>query len=171
MNEIQEILGPDGVIARRLQEYEERPEQLQLAEAAAESLARGGHLLAEAGTGVGKSFAYLLPAVLHACEHTGGPVVISTRTIALQQQLETKDLPFLRAVLPLEWSAVTAVGRNNYLCLRRTLMMKKLLKEFGVDDERLRLEWISASEGEKYSRVSWELENKIRELGPLELQQ
>ena len=61
-------------------------------------------------------------------------------------------------------------SEGNYLCLRRTLMLKKLLTEFGVDEERLRLEWISASEGEKYSRVSWELENKIRELGPLELQ-
>ena len=78
------------------------------------------HLIAEAGTGTGKSFAYLLPAALYADSHQGeGPVVISTRTIALQEQLEHKDLPFLHAVLPFEWSSVTAIGRNNYLCLRR----------------------------------------------------
>ena len=62
-------------------------------------------------------------------------------------------------------------SEGNYLCLRRTLMMKKLLEQFGVDEDRLRLEWISASEGEKYSRVSWEMEDRIREMGPLELQQ
>ncbi len=117
---VQSILGRDGAIARRLPEYEERREQLELADAVERALSERRHLLAEAGTGVGKSFAYLLPAVLHACNHRGaGPVVVSTRTIGLQQQLEQKDLPFLQSVLPIEWSSVTAVGRNNYLCLRR----------------------------------------------------
>jgi F420-non-reducing hydrogenase iron-sulfur subunit len=58
---------------------------------------------------------------------------------------------------------------GNYRCLRRTLMMKRMLKEFGVDEDRIRLEWISASEGEKFARVSWEMEEEIRKLGPLEL--
>lgn len=114
------ILGPGGLIAQRLPEYEERPQQLLLARAVEEALRERRHLIAEAGTGVGKSFAYLLPAVLHSCQHAGmGPVVVATRTIALQGQLERKDLPFLHQVLPLEWSSVTAVGRNHYLCLRR----------------------------------------------------
>lgn len=117
---IRDLLAPQGLIARKLGQYEERPQQLQLCQAVEQALAQGRNLLAEAGTGVGKSFAYLLPAILHANTHRDdGPIVISTRTIGLQQQLEQKDLPFLQSVLPLEWSAVTAVGRNNYLCLRR----------------------------------------------------
>lgn len=123
MSEVLTALGVDGPIAQRLEGYEERTEQLELAAAVERALSEETHLLAEAGTGVGKSFAYLLPAVLHAVAHPDdGPVVVSTRTIALQQQLETKDLPFLKSVLPLQWSAVTAVGRNNYLCLRRMQM-------------------------------------------------
>ncbi|MEM7202612.1 MAG: helicase C-terminal domain-containing protein [Planctomycetota bacterium] len=115
-----ELLGPNGIIATRLPGYEVRPEQLELARAIDAALRERRHLLAEAGTGVGKSFAYLLPAVLLAADRRlAGPVVLSTRTIALQQQLEHKDLPFLQQVLPLEWTAVTAVGRNNYVCLRR----------------------------------------------------
>jgi ATP-dependent DNA helicase DinG len=117
---VTDLLGPEGAIARRLEQFEERPEQLELAKAVETCLAEKKHLLAEAGTGIGKSFAYLLPAVLHASQNRdAGPVVISTRTIALQQQLELKDIPFLQAVLPVEWSAVTVVGRSNYLCLRR----------------------------------------------------
>jgi len=60
-------------------------------------------------------------------------------------------------------------SEGNYRCLRRTLMMKQMLIEFGIDEERIRLEWISASEGEKFGRISWEMENQIRELGPMEL--
>lgn len=112
--------GPEGIVAQRLDGYEERPQQVELALAIERAFERDRHLLAEAGTGVGKSFAYLLPAILHAVSHRGeGPVVVSTRTIALQEQLERKDLPFLQAVLPVEWTAVSAVGRNHYVCLRR----------------------------------------------------
>ncbi len=59
---------------------------------------------------------------------------------------------------------------GNYKCLRRALMIKQMLKAFGIDERRMRLEWISASEGEKYAQVSMEMEQQIRELGPLELQ-
>jgi ATP-dependent DNA helicase DinG len=119
-------LGVDGPVSRKLADYEERAEQLELARAIEQALGDRTHLMAEAGTGVGKSFAYLLPAVLHATgNQADGPVVVSTRTIALQQQLETKDLPFLKSVLPMEWLAMTAVGRNNYLCLRRMHMAQR----------------------------------------------
>ena len=114
------LLGPDGPIARRLPDFEVRSQQLDFSTAVADALANRRHLVAEAGTGTGKSFAYLLPAAMYADQNQGeGPVVISTRTIALQEQLERKDLPFLHAVLPFEWSSVTAIGRNNYICLRR----------------------------------------------------
>ncbi len=117
---VESLLAPEGPIARRLPDFEVRPQQLELARAVERALAQRRHLVAEAGTGTGKSFAYLLPAAVHADRHQGeGPVVVSTRTIALQEQLERKDLPFLHAVLPFEWSSVTAIGRNNYVCLRR----------------------------------------------------
>ncbi len=115
---VEQILAPGGLIAGRLEAYEQRDEQLDMARATAEAFADGEHLLVEAGTGVGKSFAYLVPAILRVAEH-GQRVVVSTYTIALQEQLIGKDLPFLHEVLPVEFSAVLAKGRNNYLCFRR----------------------------------------------------
>ena len=96
--DVASLLGPEGPIARRLEDFEVRPQQLELSLAVEQALANGKHLVAEAGTGTGKSFAYLLPAAMHADRRQGdGPVVISTRTIALQEQLERKDLPLLHA--------------------------------------------------------------------------
>ncbi len=118
-----EILAPQGRIAARLPDYEHRPQQLAMADAVASAIADGEHLLAEAGTGVGKSFAYLVPAILAATE--GGEsekprrIVVSTHTIALQEQLINKDLPFLNSVIPREFTAVLVKGRRNYLSLRR----------------------------------------------------
>src|SRR5471032_1072412 len=113
------ILGPDGPIARRLGErYEARPEQLAMAQAVEAALEDGKHLLVEAGTGVGKSFAYLLPAIDYAVRMKKR-VVISTHTISLQEQLIEKDIPLLRAVYPDEFTAVLVKGRSNYLCKRR----------------------------------------------------
>jgi ATP-dependent DNA helicase DinG len=112
------ILGPDGAIARRLATYEARPEQLRMAEAVAQAIDGNHHLMVEAGTGVGKSFAYLVPAILAAAE-SGKKIVVSTHTISLQEQLLQKDLPFLRAVMPHEFSAVLVKGRANYVSLRR----------------------------------------------------
>lgn len=132
-----DILGPEGSIARRLKDYEDRPQQLAMAQAVEQAIAGKRHLIAEAGTGVGKSFAYLVPAILAATEpdakgqpETSAPgqeskpkkprrVVISTHTIALQEQLIEKDLPLLNAVIPREFSAVLVKGRRNYLSLRR----------------------------------------------------
>lgn len=112
------ILGPGGAIARRLNGYESRPEQLRMAEAVADAIQAKQHLMVEAGTGVGKSFAYLVPAIEAAVERKS-KVVISTHTINLQEQLLQKDIPFLRSVLPHEFSAVLVKGRGNYLSLRR----------------------------------------------------
>src|SRR5690606_32157464 len=99
-------LGPDGAIARRLGEaYEHRPQQLEMADAVAGAFEAGRHLMVEAGTGTGKSFAYLLPAIDYAVRNKKR-VVISTHTISLQEQLMEKDIPLLRAVYPEEFTAV-----------------------------------------------------------------
>ncbi len=126
-----EILGPQGRIAARLANYERREEQLAMADAVADAIARRGHLVAEAGTGVGKSFAYLVPAILAVAQETAdddeGPrrrVLVSTQTISLQEQLMQKDLPLLNSVMPLEFSAVLVKGRGNYLSLRRLGLAK-----------------------------------------------
>jgi ATP-dependent DNA helicase DinG len=112
------ILGPGGAIARRLTRYEERPEQMMMARAVARAIEDESHLMVEAGTGVGKSFAYLVPAILAAAE-AGKKVVVSTHTISLQEQLLEKDIPLLQAVMPQEFSAVLVKGRSNYISLRR----------------------------------------------------
>jgi len=114
-----DILGPTGSIARRLGErYEHRPQQLEMATAVESAIAAGKHLLVEAGTGVGKSFAYLIPAIDYAVR-AKKRVVISTHTIALQEQLIDKDIPLIRSVYPDEFTAVLVKGRSNYLCQRR----------------------------------------------------
>src|SRR3954447_11496926 len=112
------VLGPGGSVARRLPRYEARPEQVAMAEAVARAIEAPGHLLVEAGTGVGKSFAYLVPAILAAAE-SEAKIVVSTHTISLQEQLLQKDLPFLRSVMPQEFTAVLVKGRGNYISLRR----------------------------------------------------
>ena len=124
-----EILGPSGRIAARLPNYEHRDEQLAMADAVADAIASRHHLVVEAGTGVGKSFAYLVPAILatgekpaHTSDDEDAPprrVVISTHTISLQEQLLTKDIPLLRSVMPTEFTAVLVKGRRNYISLRR----------------------------------------------------
>ncbi|MAT69596.1 MAG: helicase [Planctomycetaceae bacterium] len=120
---VRDVLGPAGSIARRLDgRYEDRPQQLEMADAVAAAIQKRQHLIVEAGTGVGKSFAYLVPAILAATEG-GTPkpprVVVSTHTISLQEQLIAKDLPLLNSVLPREFSSVLVKGRRNYLSLRR----------------------------------------------------
>ncbi len=114
-----DILGPSGVIAQRLAHYESRPQQLEMADAVADAVANKHHLMVEAGTGVGKSFAYLVPAILAATKTKDCRVVISTHTISLQEQLIRKDLPFLQSVLPVPFTATLVKGRSNYLSLRR----------------------------------------------------
>ena len=118
LSDLNHIFGPEGFIAQGLGGYEFRPQQLEMANAVAEAFRADEHLIVEAGTGVGKTFAYLIPAINLALT-TGETVVISTNTISLQEQLIRKDLPFLQKVLPCSFSAVLAKGRSNYLSRRR----------------------------------------------------
>ena len=116
---IEKILGPQGTIARRLSNYEARPQQLKMARAVARAIDTPHHLMVEAGTGVGKSFAYLVPAILAAMAGRVRRIVVSTHTINLQEQLVKKDVPFLKSVMPGEFSAALVKGRSNYVSLRR----------------------------------------------------
>ena len=116
--EVGEVLGPGGIISDHLQGYEFRSAQVEMAHAVLEAFETDRPLLAEAGTGVGKSFAYLVPAILRAVQH-GERVIISTDTLSLQEQLIRRDIPFLQEVLPFRFEAALAKGRGNFLCLRR----------------------------------------------------
>jgi ATP-dependent DNA helicase DinG len=128
---LREIFSPGGLISQQLEEYEFRQEQLQMAHEVARALIDSEHLIVEAGTGVGKSFAYLIPAISLALK-AEQKVVISTNTISLQEQLVTKDIPFLQRILPRDFNVVLAKGRRNYLSRRR---LKNLLNyERGLFD-------------------------------------
>jgi len=133
--DVAEVLGPGGPLSKSLKSYEDRPEQLELAGRIAEAFTEGRHILAEAGTGVGKSLAYLVPAVLFA-KRAGRPVVISTHTKNLQSQLFHKDLPLLKKSLGVEFEAALLKGRPNYLCLRKfTYTLQEAAHEL-EDEER-----------------------------------
>jgi ATP-dependent DNA helicase DinG len=147
--DVLDILGEAGPIASRLPRWEARREQKEMASAVDRVLTEGGRLLVEAGTGVGKSFAYLVPAVTAAAER-GERVVIATHTIALQEQLLGKDVPFLTGILPAEFSVVLAKGRGNFLCLRRMHLAERGGRELfdtGSHEAQLRriAEWSETS--------------------------
>ncbi len=108
------FFGPGGLLARALPGYEERPSQAEFSEAVGRTLRDGGTLLAEAGTGTGKTLAYLLPAV-----ELGRRVVVSTGTKNLQEQLVSKDIPLLARALGRDLNVAVMKGRGNYLCLLR----------------------------------------------------
>jgi ATP-dependent DNA helicase DinG len=113
------MLAPDGPVARRLKGFEPRPQQVEMATAVEEALLKRERLFVEAGTGTGKSFAYLLPAISSVLAKRGEKIIICTHTISLQEQLMEKDLPLLRALVPDEFTAVLVKGRSNYLSKRR----------------------------------------------------
>ena len=122
-----QALGPGGVLGEALDGFSVRPGQVKMARAVTRAVNTGLRILVEAGTGTGKSLAYLIPAAMHAIQN-GRRVVISTHTIALQDQLVNKDVPVLRRALSLSndgpsgpWDLRVAVlkGRANYLCVRR----------------------------------------------------
>lgn len=153
--DFESILGPGGSISRRIAQYEHRLEQLQMAHAVTQALESKKHLIVEAGTGVGKSFGYLVPAILYATSDEGRleeestlatnasqdeeeasirRVVISTHTISLQEQLIGKDLPLLNAVIPREFTSVLVKGRGNYLSRRRLQVAQSRLTSLLSDD-------------------------------------
>ena len=136
------LLSEDGAIARRISGFESRPQQLEMAAAVEECLARKGRLLVEAGTGVGKTFAYLLPAIARVVDHRER-VLICTHTIALQEQIVDSDIPLLNASIPEEFTSVLVKGRGNYVSLRRLgLASGRQERLFGDDTDRHELHQI-----------------------------
>jgi ATP-dependent DNA helicase DinG len=117
VTQVEELFSPQGILSKA-SNFEYRPQQQLMAVAVAKALEKKDHLVVEAGTGVGKSLAYLAPAILHAVAGSR-KAVISTHTINLQEQLTQKDLPMLEQILPVKFSYTMLKGRANYLCSRR----------------------------------------------------
>ena len=124
VQQVESIFSATGLMSQD-SNFEYRPQQQQMAVAVARALVTRSHLAVEAGTGVGKSLAYLVPSILFAVSQRK-KAVICTHTINLQEQLTQKDLPLLQRFLPVPFQHAMLKGRSNYLCLRR---LQKALKE------------------------------------------
>jgi ATP-dependent DNA helicase DinG len=124
VDEVASILEHGGTFAKHFPNFEYRPQQVEMLRAVTQAFSKGQHLLVEAGTGTGKSMAYLIPAALWAL-HNNCRVVISTNTINLQDQLINKDIPDLSAALGYNLGASILKGRANYLCPRRLEYMRR----------------------------------------------
>src|SRR5580692_821685 len=131
ISQVEQIFSPSGILSKA-SNFEFRPQQQEMAVAVARALQEGGHLAVEAGTGVGKSLAYLIPGILLAVSHKK-KAVVCTHTINLQEQLTEKDLPMLAGVLgalptPVKFNFTMLKGRANYLCTRR---LQKAVQQSG----------------------------------------
>ena len=161
--QVEEIFSPSGILSKA-SNFEFRPQQQQMAVAVAKALQNQEHLAVEAGTGVGKSLAYLVPAILFAVAHKK-KAVVSTHTINLQEQLTEKDLPMLAAVLgslpePVKFSFTMLKGRANYLCTRR---LQKAMQQSG--------NLFTSSEAEELKRIyEWSKETKDGSLSDFEIE-
>jgi ATP-dependent DNA helicase DinG len=153
--EVAAALEPGGAFSRHFPQFEYRSQQVEMLRAVTQALSEGRHLLVEAGTGVGKSMAYLIPAALWSTQNDCR-VVISTNTINLQDQLINKDIPDLRKALGLDLRATVIKGRTNYLCPRRM----ENLRRHGVENaDEMRvlskvLVWLQATETGDRSEIN-----------------
>jgi len=162
-DEVHDAFSASGLLAKS-PDFEFRPQQQELAVAVAEAIQQGRPLVAEAGTGVGKSLAYLLPAARFALE-TGRKAVISTHTINLQEQLVRKDIPIVRKLLGHELPAVLLKGRQNYLCparLKRALEQTGDLFTTGENDELERIrQWAESTRDGTLSDLDFQPNTKV----------
>jgi ATP-dependent DNA helicase DinG len=163
------VLGPRGSIAQLWPEFESRREQLDMAEAVADAVAGPHHLMVEAGTGVGKSFAYLVPAIQAALANKDCRVVISTHTISLQEQLLRKDIPFLQSVMPQEFRVALVKGRANYLSKRRLRVAQQRMLTLAPDrtagDQLVQIgKWAKRSEDGSKSDLPFVPERSVWDL-------
>jgi len=125
--------APGGALERNLPGFESRSGQLAMAKAVTQALVNSEHLIVEAGTGTGKSFAYLIPGLWWA-KKTGRKVVVSTHTIPLQEQISGKDVPVLQQVLPFAFKCSVVKGKGNYLCLKRWLVHLQNCGDLNVEE-------------------------------------
>jgi ATP-dependent DNA helicase DinG len=140
VRQVEAIFSSNGLLSRS-KNFEFRPQQQQMAIAVARTLESGEHLAVEAGTGVGKSLAYLVPSILYATS-SKKKAIVSTHTINLQEQLTQKDLPMLQQILPVPFSFTMLKGRGNYLCTRR---LQKAMQQSG--------HLFTSSEAEELGRI------------------
>jgi ATP-dependent DNA helicase DinG len=141
--QVEEFFSPTGRLSRS-PNFEYRPQQQEMAVAVGKALEKNGHLIVEAGTGVGKSLAYLIPSIFHAVARNK-KAIISTHTINLQEQLILKDLPMLTKALPVQFQFTMLKGRHNYLCTRRLqkaiLQGQQLFPSSGVEELKRIFAW------------------------------
>ena len=160
---VRTIFSEKGRLSKA-QNFEFRPQQQEMAGAVARSLEEDRHLVVEAGTGVGKSLAYLVPSVLFALEQHK-KAIVSTHTINLQEQLLNKDIPILKKVLPVEFEAALMKGRQNYVCprrLERALQSSKELFTGPEENELQRIaEWAAKTRDGTLSDLSIEPDPKV----------
>src|SRR5436190_9362677 len=157
------IFSPNGLLAKA-KNFERRPQQQAMAAAVARALEEERHLVVEAGTGVGKSLAYLVPAVLFALEQQK-KAIISTHTINLQEQLLYKDIPILQKVLPETFEATLIKGRQNYVCPRRLVRAREQQNDLFTGPEQTQLEeiatWTARTRDGSLSDLSFEPNAKV----------
>jgi ATP-dependent DNA helicase DinG len=158
VRQVEEIFSPSGLLSRA-KNFEFRPQQQEMAVAVARALQNREHLAVEAGTGVGKSLAYLVPAILFAVAEKK-KAIVSTHTINLQEQLTEKDLPMLAQILPVKFSFSMLKGRANYLCTRR---LQKAMQQSG--------NLFTSSEAEELQRIyEWSKETRDGSLSDFEVE-
>src|SRR5579863_2407388 len=158
IKQVETLFSPSGVLSKA-SNFEYRPQQQQMAVAVAKALENHEHLVVEAGTGVGKSLAYLAPAILYAVAQSK-KAVISTHTINLQEQLTQKDLPMLERILPVKFSYTMLKGRANYLCSRRLAKARQQVDSLFTSPEAAELEriWEWSKKTEDGSLSDFEIE-------------
>ena len=160
---VEAVFSENGLLARA-KNFEYRAEQQAMATAVARALEEERHLVVEAGTGVGKSIAYLVPAILFAIEQKK-KAVISTQTINLQEQLLYKDIPILKKILPVEFEAALMKGRQNYLCPRRLERALQQASELFTTSEHAELtrlaEWAGRTRDGSLSDLPLEPDPKV----------
>ncbi len=148
MSVSRDLFEEDGLLSRHLEGYQARPQQLEMVQAVEEAIEGSRNLVVEAGTGVGKSLAYLVPFINWAVRENKR-VVVSTYTKALQNQLFVKDLPFLERILGREFRYAICMGSENYVCVRKAQRNANLdlfeSKKRGNEAEKI-IEWISRTE-------------------------
>src|ERR1044072_9525602 len=160
---VRTIFSEKGLLSKA-HNFEFRPQQQEMGAGVARALEEDRHLVVEAGTGVGKSLAYLAPAILFALDHHK-KVSTSTHTINLQEQLLNKDIPILKKVLPVEFEAALMKGRQNYICprrLERALQSSKELFTGPEENELQRIaEWAARTRDGTLSDISLEPDPKV----------